>query len=261
MGLGAMPNSSRPGAPPSGSTTSVACNRTSSAESHGPGNCSTANPMARLSAWGTLTALLESSMLLYMKSVISFMVYTLGPASEYVCPAVDGSASALKTARATLSTCTGCCLAMPPLESGKKGTCREIIAMRLRNLSSSPKSVAGRRIVADGNASLRAASPTAFERAHAEGESSAAASAETWMSRSTPFSAHTSASTDGKLTLMSLKDQRLVSVCLPSKLITTLLSSTAASMSSRFLIDVFLKLTTPRSPIGLRWRRYSSSPR
>ena len=110
-------------------------------------------------------------------------------------------------------------------------------AMRLRNLSSSPNIVAGRRMVAPGKASRTASSPSALLRDHADGASTVAPNAETWTRRSTPTSAHTCASTPGKVWCTSVKDQRIVSKCLPTRLMTTLLSATAASMSLSERID------------------------
>ena len=92
----------------------------------------------------------------------------------------------------------------------------------------------------------------ALLRENADGESMYAPSADTCTNRSTPLSAHTCASTLGNVELTSWKDQRDDSMCLPSRLMTTLQPSTAASMSSSLRMDVCGNRIMPRSVESLR---------
>ena len=105
------------------------------------------------------------------------MEYAFGPQSEYVCPAQAGSTIACTTARATSSAKTGCCFASPST-SGSTGIARDILAMRLSRRSSSPKMGAHLRMVVPGNASLMFSSPTALDRAQADGLAAEAPSAD-----------------------------------------------------------------------------------
>jgi len=137
--------------------------------------------------------------------------------------------AASTSALAKSSQKSGCCWASPST-SGSTGKARESFAIRLSSRSSSPNTGAGLKMVASGKAARTFSSPTAFERAHAEGEEAEAPSADTCTSRSTPCSAQIVPSTEGKVECTSWNFQRLVSKCLPSKLITMLEPATASSI-------------------------------
>jgi hypothetical protein len=112
-------------------------------------------------------------------------------------PAASGSASARAAARATSATNTGCIRVSPPPISGSTGLSTAMAAKRLKNWSSGPNTIEGRRMTAPGMAPRTAASPSALVRAYCDAEAASAPIAEISTKLRTPSRAAVSATTRG----------------------------------------------------------------
>mmetsp|Transcript_23486 Transcript_23486/g.59373 ORF Transcript_23486/g.59373 Transcript_23486/m.59373 type:complete len:212 (-) Transcript_23486:198-833(-) len=194
-------------------------------------------------------------------STICLRVYSSGPSRSYTPPSLTGSKTTARMASATSSTYTGLILLLAAPYMGHTPMIWYHLAMRLRNLSSSPNMTEGRTMVAPGKWERTACSPSALRRTHSEGDPSSAARADTWIRRGTPASAHARAMLCAVSTFAPKKLKFIVSSCLPMQLMTMSERSTVLTIESKSRAWKGMGTIIPRSPISFRCLLSSSLPR